>query len=134
MLKNILSKSEEDFQMLKKIVLLSCFLSMPLLGESLTGEYGVTGFNPHTKEPYRGTAHIEEKGDIYDITWHIKPKGPVYSGTGIRKGDTLSVVFSNPSNISDVGVGSYTIEGDTITGKWIFQGRSKKGSETFRRL
>ena len=120
--------------MVKKIALFLCVLSMPLLGDSLSGEYGVTGFDPHTRESYRGTVVIKENGDVSDIIWHIKPRGPVYQGTGIRRGDTLSVVFRNLNNANEVGVQTYTIQDDTLAGKWIYLGRNKKGSETLKRL
>ena len=117
--------------MIKKFALLLCLASLPLMGESIKGEYGVTGFDPSTQEPYRGKAIIKENGDVADITWQIKPRGPTYQGTGIRRGDVLSVVFRNMSDPSEVGVQTYIIQDDnSLAGKWILFGRSKKGSET----
>jgi len=119
--------------MVKKIALMFCIVSLSLFAESINGEYGVTGFNPHTREPYHGKALIKENGDIMDITWHLRPDGTVYQGTGIRRGNTVSVIFRNVSNPTDVGVQSYNVQDDgTLAGKWIYFGRNRKGSETLK--
>jgi len=120
--------------MAKKIALFLCLLSMPLLGGSISGEYGITGFNPYSQKSYQGKAIVEENGDVCNVTWHISPASQVFTGTGIRKGDSLSVAFRNLSNDAEVGVYTYQIKDDTLTGKWIYIGRDKKGSETLKLL
>lgn len=120
--------------MYKSILAALCIFSAPLLGESLAGEYGISGYDPYTGKTYQGKAHLREKGNVYHVTWHTIPEGTVYVGTGIRQGNSISFVFSNRSKPEDIGVQLYTVQDDTLSGKWVLLGRDRKGSETLKLL
>ena len=111
-----------------------CALSMPLLADSLTGTYGITGFDPSKGEPYQGKAKITGEGDVYQITWSFPLEKKVYIGTGIRQGDTVSFVYLDQRAPNTPGVLVYKIKDDTLSGKWVALGRTKKGSETLKKL
>jgi len=111
-----------------------CMLSAPLAAESLTGTYGITGYDPSTGESYRGKAKITGEEDVYQITWSLPIEKKVYIGTGIRQGDTVSFVFLDQRAPESPGVLVYKIDDDTLSGKWVLLGRTRKGSETLKRL
>lgn len=121
--------------MIKKFLPIMCVLAMPLFGDPLEGEYGVTGFDPYTKEHYQGTASVKHRGEVYDFTWHIKPQNQIYFGTGIRKGDIISVVYKKShTNPMEMGLHTYQIDGNTLSGKWVAIGRNKQGAETLKQI
>ena len=111
-----------------------CIFSAQLTAESLAGTYGITGFDPTTQESYHGKAKITGEGDVYQITWSYPTEKKVYIGTGIRQGNSISFVFVDQRAPNAPGVQVYTIQDDTLAGKWVQLGRNKKGSETLKRF
>ena len=111
-----------------------CIFSASIFAESLDGTYGITGFDPITGRSYTGKAKITGQGDIYRITANIPTEKKVHFGTGIRQGDTISFVFMDQRNQEAPGVLIYSIDGDTLSGKWIQLGRNRKGSETLKKM
>lgn len=111
-----------------------CALAAPLAADSLTGTYGITGFDPNTGDSYQGSAKITGEGDVYQMTWTVPAKKKVYIGTGIRQGDTISFVYLDQRAPESPGVQVYKIEDDTLSGKWVGLGRTKKGSETLKKM
>lgn len=111
-----------------------CAFSVPLAAESLAGTYGITGFDPSSGEPYQGKAKITGEGDVYQMTRNIPSEKKVYIGTGIRQGDIVSFVLIDQRAPNSPSVQIYKIEDDTLSGKWVHLGRTKKGSETLKKI
>lgn len=80
----------------------------------LTGIYAVDGTNPDGSQ-YSAVAEIAAKGKVWFLTWSHQ-RGSVV-GVGILNGDVLSVIYS-PSTGGAVGLASYAVKGDTLSGTW----------------
>lgn len=80
----------------------------------ICGKYTSTSIGSDGKKQTIG-AEIERRGDGYLMKWTV-PGGVAYIGTGIRKGDTLSVAWANRGTI---GLSVYRIEkGPKLTGEY----------------
>ena len=92
-------------------------------GGGLAGNYRIHGQNPDGR-PYEGALHIEQKGDVYDVTWD---SGSTTHGVGVIEGNQLVVSYGDAA----CGVVAYRREGaGTLQGKWATSTSSAAGSET----
>lgn len=101
------------------------------VGDGLAGTYVVNGVDPVGTE-YSGTAVIgeTESPDEFVLSWIIT--GSIQSGTGVRTGDTLDVVWQvdeGPRSAS-TGTASYTITDDGwLIGERLVDGTDGIGTE-----
>lgn len=113
-------------------LILSISLILPVsIFAHITGTYKVSGFDPDTNGKYTGTLHITKNDSIYNLIWYFKDSTDY--GTGVRKHDSLAVVF-NEDNSNSYGTSLYEIEEDTLKGPWARYGASSKGYETAKKI
>lgn len=103
--------------------------SKPPAAESdpLIGAFSVAGTPPNGTAGYTGDASISAKGKggPYVVTWSIA--GSSYSGIGARRGDVLTVGWSDGS---DHGVVDYVAKGDgNLVGIWFDAHSPNAGKE-----
>jgi len=95
----------------------------------IEGTYNCLG-NPKSENEYRGTTRITKKDEVYIVTWAIGKE--THEGTGIRVGDTLSVVWRNDKG--EVGVAVYIIRSKgKLEGKWTGLGSRYQSTENLTR-
>jgi hypothetical protein len=92
-------------------------------GTGLAGNYHIHGQNPDGR-PYEGALHIEQKGDVYGLTWE---SGGTTRGIGVLAGSQLVVSYGDPA----CGVIAYRREGSgTLEGIWAMGNSTSIGHET----
>ena len=92
-------------------------------GSGLAGDYHIHGQNPDGR-PYEGALHIEQKGDVYGVTWE---SGGTTRGIGVLVGNQLVVGYNN----SACGVIAYRREGaGALEGVWAMPSSTSLGHET----
>lgn len=101
------------------------------VGDGLAGTYVVNGVDPLGIE-YSGTAVIgeTESPDEFILSWIIT--GSIQSGTGVRTGDTLDVVWQvdEGPRSGSTGTASYTITDDGwLIGERLIDGTDGIGTE-----
>lgn len=80
----------------------------------IRGRYRSESIGPNNKKVTMD-AEIQKRGDAYLVRWEVS-EGVAYVGTGIRKGDTLSVAWVNRGSI---GMSVYKIEkGPKLVGEY----------------
>lgn len=103
----------------------------------IVGTYTVSGYDPQTNLPYTGTVVITKSGHIYTGQWSFVGGGGD-TGTGIRKNDCLSFVFSENVGLNNgngiIGVQQYKIKDDTLSGQWVRFGATLRGTETIEKV
>ena len=97
---------------------------------TLVGHYTVAGTNPDGV-PYTSTAEIQEAEGIFRLEWRDKDR-TVAVGMGVVDGTTLAVVFQTDGGL--IGLVSYRINGQTLTGRWIFPGHPSIMTEVLTRV
>ena len=60
-------------------------------GSGLAGNYHIHGQNPDGRT-YEGALHIEQKGDVYGVTWE---SGGTTRGIGVLAGNQLVVAYGD---------------------------------------
>ncbi len=91
-------------------------------GSGLAGNYRIHGQNPDGR-PYEGALHIEQKGDVYDVTWD---SASTTHGVGVLAGNQLVVGYGDAA----CGVIAYRREGaGTLDGVWAMSSSGAAGSE-----
>jgi hypothetical protein len=94
------------------------------VSDPLVGAWSVEGAQP-TGSTYTGDAAISKSGDAFHIIWSIG--GQSYSGVGVRRGDIVSVGWSDGE---DHGVVDFDAKGDgTLNGTWFDAKGDKPGRE-----
>lgn len=87
------------------------------------GAYDLVGSSPGATagEFYQGTVFIRGYNGIYDLTWQIGDQ--IQSGVGVANNGVLSVSYVDTSGeiINDIGVVSYRITSDGLSGIWVSQ-------------
>jgi hypothetical protein len=103
----------------------------------LTGIYSVSG-NDGEKD-YGGCCLVIKAGAGYLVAWHtcvIMPEGVAQSsmrGTGLLKGDTLSVAWGDSGKGNGITV--YAVAGKRLVGEWAqTPGLGRRNKETLTRL
>ena len=91
-------------------------------GTGVAGRYQVEGTNPDGR-PYRGALKIEQKGDVYDLTWD---SGGINKGVGMMVDSKLVVGYGN----AGCGVVAYKRNGGNLDGHWAMPNSTQLGSET----
>lgn len=107
-----------------------CFFAPVFAFPGISGKYRVYGNQPGGS--YKSTLVIERSGSIYHATWTNEDK-TTETGTGVRKGDTLSFVFQKNST-GAYGTQIYKISKDGIKGPWAWYGSTWTGVEKLRRI
>jgi uncharacterized protein (TIGR03067 family) len=83
-------------------------------GTDICGSYRCDTYGSDGKKQTLA-ANIQKRGDAYFVRWEVRG-GLAYVGTGIRKGDTLSVAWLNRGS---AGISVYTIEkGPKLVGQY----------------
>jgi hypothetical protein len=112
----------------------------------ITGKYAIDGLNPFggTANGYSGKLEITALipgTDVYQAFWNLNRgdnKGNIkgtLTGTGVRKGDFVSFVFSGSDGVSTLyGTQLYRIKRSQLVGLWILSGEVVAGSETAAKL
>jgi hypothetical protein len=94
------------------------------ISDPLVGAWTVEGAQP-TGSTYSGDAAISKSGDAFHFIWSIG--GQSYSGVGVRRGDIVSVGWSDGD---DHGVVDFEAKGDgTLTGTWFDAKGERPGRE-----
>jgi hypothetical protein len=103
-----------------------CFSATALAhaaGSGLAGNYHIHGQNPDGR-PYEGALHVEQKGDVYGVTWE---SGGTTRGVGVLAGNQLVVSYGDAA----CGVAAYQREGaGTLEGVWAMSNSTSVGHET----
>ncbi len=112
--------------------MLSMLVMLPLsfLFAGISGTYQVHGGDPSDGSTYTGTLVIEKVDEVYTASWMLSDGSS--TGTGVRKGDNLAIVFVgvDANNNPLTGVQLYKIEENTLTsGPWTIYGSTTKGFE-----
>jgi hypothetical protein len=112
------------------------FAAMPLFGDPLDGDYKVRGYDPYEKKEYEGFAHLKNVGNgIYEAYWEVGEPMEIYTGTGIRDGNSLIFVFKiKYDHGGKVGIQNYTISNGKLTGYWIYHNKQARGKETLEKI
>jgi hypothetical protein len=110
----------------------SAFLGMAMTisaaAEGIDGFYRVEGHSPGSTDTYKGQAQIKKTGDTYTVVWRIGESGHV--GTGILRGNVLSVFFQPLDRRAAPGIASFLITDDKVTeGTWTVLGGNAVGVE-----
>jgi hypothetical protein len=96
--------------------------------EGIDGVYRVEGHSPGSNEVYKGQAQIKKTGDTYTVVWRIGESGHV--GTGILRGNVLSIFFQPLDRRAAPGIASFLIADDKVTeGTWTVLGGNSVGVE-----
>ena len=96
--------------------------------EGIDGVYRVEGHSPGSSETYKGQAQIKKTGDTYTVVWRIGESGHV--GTGILRGNVLSIFFQPLDRRAAPGIASFLVAGDKVTeGTWTVLGGNAVGVE-----
>lgn len=116
-------------KILYSIILCLCLATL----HAIEGIYDVTGYDPYNNMAYRMTCKIVKVDDmVYTGHWIREDKKESYKGTGLRVGNQISfaLVSKDPAeNIKFIGLQNYEIQGDTLTGSWIFYNQDRIGLE-----
>ena len=114
------------------IFLLVAFFLAPVFAFSeIAGKYRVYGSQPNWT--YKSTVVIEKRGHVYTVSW-TDDDGSTETGTGVRRGDYLSIVFKEGGEES-YGVQVYKISNDHLQGgPWAWYGETWKGYERLRKI
>jgi hypothetical protein len=91
-------------------------------GAGIAGDYHVHGKNPDGR-PYEGALRIEQKGEVYALTWET---GGTTNGIGIFSGDKLIASYGDPA----CGVVAYKKRSGTLDGIWAMSNSTQLGVET----
>jgi HKD family nuclease len=86
------------------------------------GTYVGSGTDPYEKGTYTVTATFtKDENGVYQATWEELEKGvkSLYIGTGFRQADSMSFVFQNTEDASDVGLQIYKIKGNALEGRYV---------------
>lgn len=94
--------------------------------DELDGSYIVTGKNPDGKA-YEGTATVTKLEQTYSIQWQFDGELAAV-GVGIRKGNTLAVIFQ--TRAGQVGLSLYVITKNRLEGTWTAPGADVVTVET----
>jgi hypothetical protein len=109
-------------------VLVGAVLTVSASAEGIDGVYRVEGHSPGSGEIYKGQAQIKKTGDTYTVVWRIGESGHV--GTGILRGNVLSIFFQPLDRRAAPGIASFLITGDKVTeGSWTVLGGNAVGME-----
>ena len=96
----------------------------------ITGTYHVHGGDPSNHSSYTGTLVIGQEGDVYTASWTLSDGSS--TGTGVRKDDSLAIVFVgvDATGAPISGVQLYEIHDNVLKeGPWVFYQDSSKGFE-----
>jgi hypothetical protein len=108
--------------------LMGVAMTMSAAAEGIDGLYRVEGHSPGSTETYKGQAQIKKTGDTYTVVWRIGESGHV--GTGILRGNVLSVFFQPLDRRAAPGIASFLITDDKVTeGTWTVLGGNAVGVE-----
>lgn len=91
-------------------------------GAAIAGNYHVHGKNPDGR-PYEGALHIEQKGEVYALTWET---GGTTHGVGVLSGNQLIASYGDPA----CGVVAYRKRSGTLEGIWAMSNSTQLGVET----
>ena len=94
--------------------------------KTLEGSYSVKGILTED-QTYEGILDICMLGETYQLTWYI---GKTYYGVGLRLGDWLVATQCGGLNF---GVMGYTLQADSLDGKWGLLGIADQGQERLTR-
>jgi hypothetical protein len=109
-------------------VAMGAAMTVGAAAEGIDGVYRVEGHSPGSNETYKGEAQIKKTGDTYTVVWRIGESGHV--GTGILRGNVLSIFFQPLDRRAAPGIASFLIAGDKVTeGTWTVLGGNAVGIE-----
>jgi hypothetical protein len=91
-------------------------------GAGIAGNYHVHGKNPD-EQTYEGALRIEQKGDVYALTWET---GGTTNGIGVLSGGKLIAGYGDPT----CGVVAYRKRSGTLDGVWAMSNSTQLGAET----
>ncbi len=123
-------------------ILFSLFFALPVaIFAHVTGTYNVSGNDPLSGK-YTGTLTIDQNGDIYNATWIFPNTSEVDTATGVRRGNTLALVFNEGGLVAGLmqksglsfGVQEYEIEDNTLKGPWVRYQATQKGFEIAKKI
>lgn len=113
--------------------LLASFFILPMyMFASIVGTYEANGVD-NTGYRYTAIVEITESNGIFSILWTY-PDLSTDTGTGVRKDDSLAVVFDS---VGSFGVQLYEIRHSrsrALSGPWVYYDNSLKGCETLSKL
>ena len=123
--------------MRKVIAIIALVVSVAIIAPShasdlgtIPGTYVVTGVVPDgTKYTLEARILAEDK-QTARIDYYIEGD-LVAVGIGIRTGNVLSVIFQTSNGA--IGLSSYKVEKNTLTGTWVLPGFKGHGIEVFTR-
>ena len=127
--------SDLEINMIKVFIIVGMFAVSASTGPTRAdplyeGRYRVAGKMPHEQAHYEGVAQIKKTGDTYTVLWRVN--NVIYFGTGVRRGDVLSVVFLPLNAKAKPGIASLSIEHDQVTkGTWTVIGTRITVAETW---
>jgi len=94
----------------------------------IAGVYQLKGSNPGGAGEYRGEVAVMQTGDVYQVGWTIA--GTQYVGTGVLRGQTLSVIYQLQGQQAGIAVYEVQPNGD-LEGVWTLLGGQVLGTETW---
>lgn len=139
---------------LRKFCLGLLMLPAVMFAENLPGRYRVSGYDPTSNPPeYVGFVEIKSHeaalaapdthpDDYYTIEWTYQGFQSI-RGTGVRKNNFISFVFTGNEDPAYNGVQLYRIEEDeekhghhqlTLEGPWILTDDNSIGKETLTKI
>lgn len=121
---------------MKKALLSMMLLLFPMINlfADITGEYTLTGFDPHENKPYTGSANIVKDGEVFKIHWKFSD-GSKAHGTGVHENQAVSFVFQTTDTPKpNLGVQMYHVLEGELKGPWVYQGGEKVGHETLTKV
>jgi hypothetical protein len=109
-------------------VLVGAVLTVSAAAEGIDGLYRVEGHSPGSSEISKGQVQIKKTGDTYTVVWRIGESGHV--GTGILRGNVLSIFFQPLDRRAAPGIASFLVNDDKVTeGSWTVLGGNAVGME-----
>ena len=117
------------------VVCVACATAQEFMPIGLAGVYDCKGDNPDGST-YTGQTTITETGnETVSLAWTFPPNGGA-RGVGLRRSDTLSVIFQTSDG--GLGLAAYAIARDgegvvTLTGRWTAPGQPIVSVETLTR-
>lgn len=117
------------------LALIALVISVPCFSDAppdILGHYTCEGYDAFYDLKYSGPLMIKKVGNYYNFDWNFGESGGRFSGTALysAKDAILAVMFSNPDDTKETGVGIYKVNPNgSLSGNWLYEYRDKVSNE-----
>lgn len=102
------------------------------ISPNILGHYSCEGYDAFYDMKYKGPLLIKKVGNNYEFNWNFGEAGGRFSGVALynAKERVLAVMFLNPEDVTETGVGIYAInENGSLSGNWMYQYKDQISNE-----